>query len=135
MTLGDYLRRLQATLLEVLGELGLSAALRPGTPDIWIGDRPIACVGVAVREWVTYHGAVLNVNPDLEPFRYLRTSANHLPMTSLERECRRSVRPSQVRERLLHHFAQVMGFDRITAFSDHPLLSRKARADAFAATC
>lgn len=134
LTLGEYLGKLQEAILRVLRELEIPAGVRPGSPDLWVGGRPIACLGVAVRDWVTYFGSIINVNPLLEPFRSLRTGADHLPMTSLEREYRRPIHPSRVRERLLHHFVQVMGFSRVLLFSEHSLLSRKARADALAAS-
>jgi lipoyl(octanoyl) transferase len=35
---------------------------------IWLGKRKIAAMGIAVKQWVTYHGFALNVNPDLHHF-------------------------------------------------------------------
>ena len=128
-----YLDRLQDVLAAVLADFGLRAEPRPDRPGVWVNGRPIAAVGVAVRHWVTYYGAALNVNPDLVPFRRVRClGPAEGPMTSLERERRGPLRPALVRERLLEHFAVRFGFGRVSLFSDHPALHRRAPSDAVA---
>jgi lipoyl(octanoyl) transferase len=127
LTVGEYCWKLQAALVGFLAELELPAH---GLPEVWVGSRPIAAIGVAVRDWVAYYGAVLNVNPDLEGYRLVRTGKGHPPMTSLQRECRRPVRPGEVRERLLAHLAARLGFARTYLFAEHPLLQREAPTDA-----
>jgi lipoyl(octanoyl) transferase len=129
-----YLDRLQEVGLAVLADFGVHGETRPGQPGIWVGPRPIAGIGVAVRDWVTYFGAALNINPALDAFRLVRCGGpNDGPMTSLERERRGPLRPSMVRERFVEYFAERFQFDRTAIFFNHPSLSRKARADAFAA--
>jgi lipoyl(octanoyl) transferase len=128
-----YLDRLQDVLVALLDDFGIRAETRPERPGVWANGRPIAAVGVAVRHWVTYYGAVFNVNPDLVPFRRVRClGAAEQPMTSLERERRGPLRPSLVRERLVEHFAARFGFGRVSPFSDHPALQRRAPSDAVA---
>jgi lipoyl(octanoyl) transferase len=128
-----YLDRLQEVLTDVLADFDVRGETRPGQRGVWVGARLIAGVGVAVRDWVTYFGAVLNVNPALEPFRLVRSGGpGEGLMTSLERERRGPLRPALVRERLLEHFAARFAFDRTVLFSDHPSLSRKAPSDAVA---
>jgi lipoyl(octanoyl) transferase len=116
-----YLDRLQRVLAAVLDDFSVRAETRPGQAGLWIGGRLIAGVGVAVRDWVSYFGAVLNVNPDLLPFRLVRTGPDEVgPMTSLERERRGPLRPALVRERLVEHFTTVFGFERASLFFSHP---------------
>jgi lipoyl(octanoyl) transferase len=128
-----YLDRLHQILVDVLAELEVRGEVLPGRPGVWAGGRLLAGVGVAVRDWVSYYGAYLNVNPPLEPFRLVRCAGpGAAPMTSLERERRRPVRPAQIRERLLEHVAARFAFSRTSLFSDHPALSRRASSDALA---
>lgn len=63
-----YLRFLEQVLINSLGCLGLAASRREGKTGIWLANRKIAAIGVAVRRWVTYHGFALNVNSDLSHF-------------------------------------------------------------------
>lgn len=63
-----YLRFLEQVLINSLGSLGLAASRRDGKTGIWLGQRKIAAIGVAVRRWVAYHGFALNVNVELAHF-------------------------------------------------------------------
>jgi lipoate-protein ligase B len=96
---------------------------------VWVGQRLVAGLGVAVRDWVAYFGAVLNINPDLAPFRQVRNGGpGDGPMTSLVRERGGPLRPALVRQRLLEHYATVFECARTSLFFGHPLLGRPAAA-------
>lgn len=63
-----YLRNLEQVLINSLGCLGLACSRRKDKTGIWLQERKIAAIGVAVRRWVTYHGFALNVNTNMEHF-------------------------------------------------------------------
>ncbi len=63
-----YLRFLEEVMIRALGNLGLAATRRDGLTGIWLGQRKVAAIGVAVRRWVTYHGFALNVDPPMAHF-------------------------------------------------------------------
>ncbi len=136
--LQSYLERLHQVLRALLDDFSIRGEIRPEQTGVWVGDRPIAGVGVAVRHWVTYYGAVLNINPNLEACRRVLACGSGRAqggvMTSIERERRGPLRPALVRERLLEHFAQQFGFARTSLFFEHPSLRRKAPLDALATT-
>jgi lipoyl(octanoyl) transferase len=134
--LSDYLESLQRVLVALLDDFGVVGATQARQPGVWVGQRLIAGVGVAVRDWVAYFGAALNINPDLLPFRIVRSAPReHEPMTSLERERHGRLRPALVRERLLEHFTTAFPFERTALFSSHPCLERRpARAGYLSAT-
>jgi lipoyl(octanoyl) transferase len=67
-----YLRDLEEVVIGVLLEFGLKGTRRPGLTGVWIADRKICSIGVAVRRWVTWHGLALNLHTDLAPFRRFR---------------------------------------------------------------
>jgi lipoyl(octanoyl) transferase len=125
-----YLDRLGEILLAVLADFTVRGERRPGEPRVRVGARSVAELGVAVRDWVTYYGAFLNVNPDLELFRRMLAGDGDGKMTSLERERRGPVKTALVRERLIEHFAARFGFAETALFFDHPALGRKAPSDA-----
>jgi lipoyl(octanoyl) transferase len=131
--LQSYVDRLGEVIQALLGDFDVRGQTRRDGAGVWVGARPIAGIGVAVHDWVTYYGFSFNVNPDLQPFRLVRWGAKDgEPMTSLERERRGRLRPANVRERLLEHFVARFPFTRTSVFSEHPLLTRKACADALA---
>lgn len=94
-----YLRNLEQTLVCVVKRVaGLQARPSPESlvlePDqlqtgVWIGDRKIASIGIAVRHWVAYHGFALNISTDLKYFQAIEPCGFHgSVMTSVERELR-----------------------------------------------
>jgi lipoyl(octanoyl) transferase len=125
LSLGDYLLGFRRSLELTLKEFDLEASARAGSAELWTSGRPIASIGVAVRDWVTYYGAVLNLNPLLHEFRDVRTGKDHPPMTSLQRESRRPVRPALVRELIVEHLVNTFAFARSAVFTEHPQLVRK----------
>jgi lipoate-protein ligase B len=63
----DYLRTLEQTIIDTLASFGIEGT-RHGPAGVWVGDRKVCSIGVAVRKWVTYHGFAFNVDPDMSHF-------------------------------------------------------------------
>jgi lipoyl(octanoyl) transferase len=122
----EYLQRLRKVLAAVLDDFSVRGVTPAGAAGLHVGGRLIADCGVAVRDWVSYYGAVLNISPDLEPFRQLRCGIPPTTATSIERERRGPLRSALVRERFLEHFAAHFGFPLTSLFFHHPLVPRKA---------
>lgn len=67
-----FLRGLERALTEVLGaRYGVAARGCADATGVWAGERKIASIGIAVRKWVTYHGAAINVTNELAPFHLI----------------------------------------------------------------
>ena len=58
-------------LLVALSGVDIQGYRRDGMTGVWVANRKIAAIGVAVRNWVTFHGFALNVACDLEPFEWI----------------------------------------------------------------
>jgi lipoyl(octanoyl) transferase len=104
-----YLRFLEQVLIDSVGQLGLTAARRDGLTGIWVGDRKIAAIGVAVRRWVAYHGFALNVAPNLEHFAGIvpcGIAASTGTVTSLAAELGRPVTMEEVKAVVAREFRQ-----------------------------
>jgi lipoyl(octanoyl) transferase len=74
---GPDLRRfvhdLEEWLIRTLARCGVRGERRPGRVGIWVaqgngGEDKIAAIGVRIRQWVSFHGVALNLDPDLEHF-------------------------------------------------------------------
>lgn len=79
-----FLRGLERWFLATLRGWGLEADARENATGVWVGDRKVASIGIAVRKWVTYHGIAINAVNDLKPF-HLISPCGYAPevMTSL----------------------------------------------------
>lgn len=63
-----YLRALEEVLIRQLSGYGLAATRLDGYTGVWVGDAKVAAIGVAIHQWVTFHGIALNVAPDMAHF-------------------------------------------------------------------
>jgi len=115
-----FLDRLHQALVGVLDDFSVLATTRPARAGIWASGRMIAGVGVAMRDWISWHGAVLNVCPDLQPFRHVRTGTGEEPMTSLARERHGAPRMAHVRQSIVEHIQSGFGLANPSIFFGHP---------------
>ncbi len=105
-----YVTQLEEVLIRTVAQFGITAVRVDGLRGIWVGDRKIAAVGVRIARWVTSHGFALNVEPDLEHFNLITPCG--IPdrgVTSIARECGRSVGVDEIRQVVASTFAEVFG--------------------------
>ncbi|HEY6103686.1 MAG TPA: lipoyl(octanoyl) transferase LipB [bacterium] len=86
-----YMRRLEESMIRTLHAFAIAADRRRGFPGVWVGDRKIGAVGVAVKRKVTMHGFALNVDPDLDHFTFINPCGLGRPVTSMVQTLGRAV--------------------------------------------
>lgn len=70
LSIPQYLRQLEGALIAALHQAGVEAKYKEEyKAGLWVGDKKLVSIGIAVRRWVTFHGFALNCDLDLEPFR------------------------------------------------------------------
>jgi lipoyl(octanoyl) transferase len=106
-----YLRNLELCAIRTLQDFGLPGIRRPPYTGIWIADRKIAAIGIAVRRTVTFHGLAFNVNTDLSYFnRIIPCGLSWAEVTSIARELGVNQSLDEIRQRFLQHFATIFGY-------------------------
>jgi lipoate-protein ligase B len=106
-----YLRNLEMSVIQTLADFGLAAVRRPPYTGIWIDNRKIAAIGVAVRRSITFHGLALNVNTDLSYFnRIVPCGLAWADVTSMAQELGDDQSLEQVKVSFLNHFAETFGY-------------------------
>jgi len=91
-----FMRALEESVLQTLRAFDIPAQRRTGFPGMWVGDRKIGAVGVAVKRKVTMHGFALNVDPDLSHFSLINPCGLGKPVTSMARVLGRAVTLEEV---------------------------------------
>jgi lipoyl(octanoyl) transferase len=107
-----YMRDLEEVVIGVLGEFAVTGRRQEGLTGVWIGDRKVCSIGVAVRRWVTWHGLALNLHTDLQAFRKFRPCGLRPEvMTRLAEHI--ELPPSNLLGEVLlvKHFCRVFGFE------------------------
>ena len=59
---------IEASIIELLDQFGLTAVARPGAPGVYVDGEKIAALGLRVRSGCCYHGLSLNIDMELKPF-------------------------------------------------------------------
>lgn len=67
-----YLREIEEIVIQTIGEFGIpNGDRKEGLTGVWVGEEKICAIGVRASRWVTMHGFALNVNTDLEYFKWI----------------------------------------------------------------
>ena len=115
-----HMNALEEIMILTAADFGVKAARSSINPGIWVDDRKLGSIGVAVRHGITFHGFALNVNLSLEPFAWVNPCGlEGVRMTSLEKEKKVPVAMKAVRKRIWHRLAEVanLRFDFVSLTS------------------
>lgn len=91
-----YVRAIEQVLIEALAEFGIAGERVGGASGVWVRNEQgeaakIAAIGVHISRWVTSHGFALNLDTDLNYFRYIVPCGLTKPVTSMRaRGCQAS---------------------------------------------
>jgi lipoate-protein ligase B len=100
-----FLRSLEKIAIDLLGEFGILANRVSGSTGVWLGNKKIASVGIAVKNWISYHGIAINIKRnDLENFSLIRPCGMDVKMTSLESQLHRDVQIDTIKAILINKF-------------------------------
>lgn len=69
----QFVYSLEEVMIRSLAKFGVTAERRKGRVGVWVTredgrEEKVAAIGVRVRQWVTYHGIAINVEPNLSHF-------------------------------------------------------------------
>ncbi|KUO65368.1 MAG: octanoyltransferase [Gracilibacter sp. BRH_c7a] len=75
---------------------------------VWVEDKKITAIGIAVKRWVTMHGFAFNVNTQLEHFRWINPCGiTDKGVTSLQKILGHPKDFEQINQLVLKYFCEV----------------------------
>lgn len=108
LSLREYVAMLEEAVINVCACFGIEGATRlPGATGVWLEPdtpraRKICAIGVRCSHFVTMHGLALNVNTDLNYFRYINPCGFiDKGVTSMQQELGRTIEIEMVEAQLL----------------------------------
>lgn len=117
MAVVDHVRRIEAMLVAVCADLGVTTKLVCGRSGVWVDaddrgpDRKIAAIGVRVTEGVTMHGFALNCDNDLSWFdRIVPCGITDASVTTLSKELGRDVTVQEVLPVVERHLGRLIAW-------------------------
>ena len=103
-----FITQLEDVMLQTCLHVGVLAHRKVGQPGVWVGEKKMGAVGIAVRQKVTLHGFCLNVDLDLLPFTYIvPCGLAGMGVTSLKEEGGRPISFPDVVQTLIHEISHI----------------------------
>ena len=82
-----FVEALEEVMLRTVEVWGIKAERKSVNRGIWVGDKKLGSIGIALRKGISFHGLALNVNLDLAPFSWIQPCGlQDVRMTSVEQE-------------------------------------------------
>lgn len=105
-----YMRTLEETGINYLKGYAITAAREKGLTGVWVDDKKIAAIGIAVSGWVTYYGMAFNICPDMRHFSLIRPCGiEHKGVTSLAELTGKNFDVSEEMDKLAENFCTTFG--------------------------
>jgi lipoate-protein ligase B len=105
-----HVRMIEEAIIRTVRNFGIEGERLAGHPGIWVQGKKLASIGVAVTDWVTYHGFALNINTDLAYFELIRPCGlDPTAMTSMQKITGKSFPFDQVKAIFVREYSSVTG--------------------------
>lgn len=100
-----FLRELEGLVIKSLDNFGIKSQRREGLTGVWVGNRKISSLGIAIRNWITFHGLSINIKrDDLSNFSLIRPCGMDIMVTSIESEMGRVFDPEEFKMTVIKLF-------------------------------
>lgn len=104
MSVKEYIYGLEETIIRVIAQYGLKGKIVDGAIGVWLDatenlpERKICAIGVKVSRGVSMHGFALNINTNLDYFKYINPCGFiDKSVTSLQKELRMEMNFDEVK--------------------------------------
>jgi lipoyl(octanoyl) transferase len=108
------MRTYEEVIIRTLSDFGIIGNRLPEATGVWIDPdlpnraRKICAMGIRSSRWVTLHGWALNINTDVAYFDHIvPCGITNKSVTSMHLELGQQLDEPAVKERIIHHFADL----------------------------
>lgn len=104
----SFVRKIEDLLIKTAADFGINSSRVEKNPGIWVGQKKLASIGIAVQHWITFHGFALNVNTDLKQFYTIKPCGMEpSTMTSMQRILGKEISLEKVKDSIAKNFSEV----------------------------
>ena len=108
----EFVGALEEVMIRVATDWGIKAGRNPKNRGVWIGNKKIGSIGIAIRHGVSFHGIALNVNTAMDPFSWINPCGlRGVDMTSMQQVLGREVVIEEVGSATKLHIRKIFGVE------------------------
>lgn len=108
----EFVETLEEIMIRVAADWGIKARRNPKNRGVWIGNKKIGSIGIAIRHGVSFHGIALNVNTSMDPFSWINPCGlRGVEMTSMQQALGREIVMEEVRNATKLHIREIFGVE------------------------
>lgn len=103
-----YVLKLEDVIVKALKEFEITSCRDSKLIGVWVEGKKIASIGVHISKWITYHGFALNVNTNLDYFKYIvPCGLPGVEMTSISKILGRHIDMNEVKNIIVSKFYEI----------------------------
>ncbi|MGA1865067.1 MAG: lipoyl synthase [bacterium] len=106
----ELIERLEDVMIRTASDFGIKTERNSINRGVWIKNKKMGSVGIAVRRGISFHGLAININLNMMPFKWINPCGlKNVDMTSIEQELSRKVSMHEARKIIKRHTESVFG--------------------------
>jgi len=110
-----FLKNLEAVVIAYLEDFGIKAKRLSAMTGVWVNDKKICSIGIAIRHWITYHGLSINVNRNcLNNFGCIKPCGMNIQTTCVEDVLDRKINIERVKKGITQSFVNIFALNNNT---------------------
>jgi len=104
----QYIYEIEEVLIRALRDFGIEGSRDIRNRGVWIQDKKIASIGIAIQRWVSFHGFSLNYRTELKYFDLIYPCGlQGVKMTSMKEVLGEEISRDRLVERISFHFKEI----------------------------
>ncbi len=104
----DFVERLEEVMIRVLKDCGIESERNERNRGVWVGDKKIGFVGIAVQKGISFHGLALNVNPEFSFFQIIHPCGlKNVQVDSIANLLGKEVPLARIKDLVIFHFQEI----------------------------
>jgi lipoyl(octanoyl) transferase len=122
MGIREFVRNLEEVFITLLKEkFNITAGRDTEHTGVWVGDKKIVAIGLAVKRGVTMHGFAFNINTNMDHFKYIvPCGIANKGVTSVKQLLGTSVDFQNINKLIPEYFCKIFHYDEIENTLDFP---------------
>ena len=108
----EFVETLEEVMIRVAADWGIKAGRNPKNRGVWIDNKKMGSIGIAIRHGVSFHGIALNVNTSMDPFSWINPCGlRDVEMISMQQAIGREIVMEEVRSATKLHIREIFGVE------------------------